>query len=76
MGCQDWLWAYADPSPALAPFPVPGRSSLLTLLRRACTDGGSCVTVGGRHLEDSYAMCRGRTPDDARGLCAGFRPHR
>jgi hypothetical protein len=48
------------PSPALAPFPVPGRSSLCALLRMACTAGGSCADVGGLYPEDSHARWRGR----------------
>jgi hypothetical protein len=65
------------PSPALAPFPVPGVRFLFALLRVAfhcwgLTRGCLRASPGGRPR--TVAARRGRPPVDARRrLCAGFR---
>jgi hypothetical protein len=61
------------PALALAPFPVPGGSSLFALLRVACTAAGSRAAVGGRRPEDAHARWRGRPPGVTHRLFAGFR---
>jgi hypothetical protein len=49
---------HVGPASALAPFPVPGRSSLFAFLRVACHSGGSREAVCGSHPEDAHTMCR------------------
>ena len=61
----------------LAPFPVPGRSSLFALLRVACHCWGlmrSCLRVSPGERPYDVAASRGRPQVDARLLlCVGFR---